>query len=196
MLVVQCQLPASLSILWQRLGCGARSPTLQAIGILLAEAKHFDDEKEKKKLAGEARRLKLEVTGKRKRAPSPSQEDSPLTHQHSGMPVPLQRELTPSPETEDSDSNDDQDRPGLGDLSVPTSAPSQIHTPKKPSKGTRRSVEQCVNSFVNALYRPPSDGERRCRREVANKYFQNPPEGTYVLSSDHLSMWNLLHHRY
>ncbi|KAF8593383.1 P-loop containing nucleoside triphosphate hydrolase protein, partial [Ceratobasidium sp. AG-I] len=54
-LVVQYQLPVSLSVLWQRLGRAARDPKRHARGVVLVEKKHFEEDKERRRKAAETR---------------------------------------------------------------------------------------------------------------------------------------------
>ena len=63
--VIQWRVRCGMCTLWQRFGRGARSPDTAAVAILFAEARHFDDEKEKARKAKAKR-----AEGKRRAAPS------------------------------------------------------------------------------------------------------------------------------
>ncbi|KAI1783376.1 P-loop containing nucleoside triphosphate hydrolase protein [Ganoderma leucocontextum] len=75
-IIVQWRVMCSMNAMWQRFGCAARGIGREAIAILLAEPKYFDDEKalaaahaEKKEVAAKRRAEKREAV-KRKRADS------------------------------------------------------------------------------------------------------------------------------
>lgn len=156
MLVIQYQLPSSLSILWQRLGRGARDPTIWAIGVLLVEKKYFNDEKARLQAAAERRRtnvrkrkhkaLLLEESAKKARL------DLPANDTQSGEIVKFSEATTPA---------------------LPVVQRSS--TSKKPRGRSSNVTETGLDLYINSHLNPKKEGENnQCRRAVINKYFKNP----------------------
>lgn len=56
--VFQWRVTCGLNTMWQRFGRAARGPGTEAVAVLFAESKYFDDSKEKAAKAAEARALK------------------------------------------------------------------------------------------------------------------------------------------
>ncbi len=91
-LIIQWRTTCSMDTLQQRFGRGARSSSVEAYAILFAEAKYFDDERERLELARQERALKRKrtdesttaVPNKRRRA-----NPTPLNNPPVAIPVPI-----------------------------------------------------------------------------------------------------------
>jgi superfamily II DNA/RNA helicase len=157
-LVVQYQLPASLSVLWQRLGQAARNPSIQATGIVLVEAKYFSSEKAKRQKAAETR-----MANRRKRkhqelldqsaAASPSRSCSP-----------------------DLSNADSSDYPCPSPASTLFERPSTIRQRIGRTNCKLHTLEKGLDQFINSHMSGHTD--QRCRRKAINSYFENPVEGS------------------
>lgn len=75
LLVVQWRMTCTMTALWQRLGRAVRDRRLEGIGVLFAEAKYFDDEREAKK-----------SRKSRKRKPVSAQPTTPRKRQCQTLP--------------------------------------------------------------------------------------------------------------
>ncbi|OJT02516.1 ATP-dependent DNA helicase Q-like 1 [Trametes pubescens] len=83
-LIVQWKLTCDMDSLWQRIGRAARGPGTEAVAVIIAEPKHFDEEKEAASKRAEKRAEKRKETEvkkavaaeqrKRKRAEDPGEE--------------------------------------------------------------------------------------------------------------------------
>lgn len=183
-LVVQYQLPTSFCVLWQRLGRAARNILLKGMGIVIVEAKHFDDEKAKRQKAAEARMIKqrkrkhdalikeeLDSTRSRSCSPEPNNTDS----------RPMSRDTSPAPSISDSESAGSTSF-GSTSRSFISSRPAGVRGRKtKPTgRANSRTIEAGLDQFINS--QSPGHVKKRSRRQAVNSYFRNPTEGQWHLS--------------
>jgi superfamily II DNA/RNA helicase len=170
---VQYQLPASLCILWQRLGRVARNIMLQGLAIILVEKKYFKDEQARRRERAEIRRMHA-----RKRRhlallneTSAGRLDTQNIHISGSNSQGLDTLVEESPQ-------DTEHTTSVPDAGCNISAPSKA--PPKRSKARSKqevpgSIEKGLETFVNAHLDPKP--ERQCRHGAINEYFQNPVGG-------------------
>jgi hypothetical protein len=149
-----------MAVLWQRLGRAGRNLLLSAFGVLLAEKKHFEDEKARRRIAAEKRQAL-----KRKRAHEdllePEESNKRTCKQEDSDPVAT------------SASNGSPSRPKPS--TRPIASTKRSSRPPKATNYRSRPVETGVDDFINAHLAPSP--EHRCRRRAINRYFGNPTEG-------------------
>jgi superfamily II DNA/RNA helicase len=170
-LVVQYQLPASLSIPWQRFGRGARDPNLCATGVVLVESKHFNDEKDRRVKALGARQAKK----RRRLHEALLRGESPKQPRLSNLAI-----STPDPAdpVDNKESSDEGSELSEGEQATHSTAQiAQIAQKFRPTKRSKcgKLVEKGLDLFINSHL--VSTGLDRCRRKALNKYFKNPTQG-------------------
>jgi superfamily II DNA/RNA helicase len=203
-IVVQYRVPDSLSTLAQRLGRGGRDHTLEAVGILLAEAEHFDEVKEATKQHGEARALKRKGKRQKERAQTkhcrvdmtvqPAHEYTPANGPHSGHLLPAAPQLqcdSASPHSSGSDASvggrglesggEDVSGGGVGGAISPGgqgSRTSQTRTGQR-SKGVKAKYARAPRVIEVEMIDSINAENRplRCRRKILNAYFGNDKLG-------------------
>ncbi|KAB5592160.1 hypothetical protein CTheo_4425 [Ceratobasidium theobromae] len=156
-LVIQYQLPASLSVLWQRLGRAARNPNIKATGMVLVEAKHFASEKAKRQKAAEVR-----MVNQRKRKHQELLQEASL--------ATSSRERSCSPALSDNDLGRDPSIQVLVGIVGGLAPRNRRQTTRTKTHTLERGLDQFINSHTS------SHIDQRCRRQAINSYFGNPIE--------------------
>ncbi|KAG9093508.1 hypothetical protein FS749_014270 [Ceratobasidium sp. UAMH 11750] len=163
-----CQPTGSMSILWQRLGRVGRNGQIQAIGVLLVEKKHFQDEKDRLTKAVEARQRKKRKLAHQALLESETKSSIPTVETNTGssssaavaphIPAPTGPILVQTPPSP------------LPSKALPKKNSSGCARPKKSNKA--RTLEPGLSQYINSHLNP--NEKERCRHPAINHYFGNP----------------------
>lgn len=193
-IVIQYRATCDLNTMWQRFGRAARGPGTEAIAVLLAESKYFDDTKEKAAKAAEVRAQKAlqkaEKKEKAKRAASsteagPSAKRQKTAHASSETPTtddnaPIliedlssaaQAPLSPAePQAGSAESTPsltvyEQLRVSYGKKSTGNN---DIRVPDAPDDSIGVQIKPEMDNFINAATRP-----YKCYRVPIMAYYEN-----------------------
>jgi hypothetical protein len=149
-----------MCILWQRLGRSGRDGLTQAIGVLLAEKKYFNDEKAKRRAAVEAQQRKKRKLVHEALLKTETDSVSDSVENKSALLATTSQPsaIPPTPSTQ------------------PKKPSSSHKKPKKPKKPKQpRTIEAGVDQFLNSHL--ALDEDDQCRHRAINQYFGNPTEG-------------------
>jgi len=148
---------------WQRVGRTARDTSIHGFAILLAEPKHFDEEKDKKEAASQKRKATNQVAGKSRKHRAIAK--GPKSKQPTALPIATEVEEETQEAQEELEDNETDFvearriayRAGrIGKLS-----------PLEPVKATKKfEMELAMEDLINADTRGLG-----CRRKVFQLYF-------------------------
>ncbi|KAG8680299.1 hypothetical protein FRC08_016401, partial [Ceratobasidium sp. 394] len=149
-LVIQYQLPVSLSVLWQCLGRAARNALLRAIAIVLVEKKHFSDEKARIQQKAETRR----VNARKRKHEALLKEDADAQ---------VESRLNTLAQT-----------PTQQSTAIRPINPLPFRS-RRGRRSKSEAIEKGLDQFINSHL--SSEVDKRCRHGAINQYFGNQTEG-------------------
>ncbi|TFK73673.1 P-loop containing nucleoside triphosphate hydrolase protein [Pluteus cervinus] len=167
-LVVQWRRIGSLSVLWQRIGCGARDQVLDATAVYLVEREYTDEERQRKEEEREKKEAKAQAENKKKRKRDEKEEESTSLPQKKR---PRTSQVTPSLDESPSAPIAPKLLVDLCSLSD-SDLEARYKAAEKVVLTGKRDASCIMDDFVNAKIRGLG-----CRRRLINLHFENSKAG-------------------
>lgn len=185
-IIIQWRVTCDLSMLWQRIGRGVRQRDLTGIALILAEPKHFDDEKEKRATAKEKREKKKKAKAKQAGIGSASAQGPvavtaqvSTAHAASGPPLATQQTTGGVDDNSSADENDAESSDDDGYAEDRRDLYSKRDESASASRKRKRESElsPAMDDMINARFRK----KVKCHRAPPMLYFGNDKTSTYPL---------------
>ncbi|KAF8150999.1 P-loop containing nucleoside triphosphate hydrolase protein [Crassisporium funariophilum] len=160
-IVVQYRVPSDMCTLWQRFGRSGRAAGSEAIAILLAEKKHFDKDREKRKAANRVRRGQRAAKRKAPAQCAPPAAKRPALGPATNLVGHLV-DTTEAVEEEPLDSDGDSNE--LDELSLARQPQSSVPAAKERVLELGSALDDFINADTRCI---------KCRRTVSDLYFRN-----------------------